>query len=128
ETLKSRPLHMVLLVNFSEGCGCRFISIDLPVDFEGSADDISQDKNFVIQQLRDKANEDRYCGQSSLVDRKVMSDCGKTISIYAVATNIIQYDVSELTEKVSGDPEKVKLENGIDVSTDSVPAKKLRVH
>nr|GEX02592.1 winged helix-turn-helix DNA-binding domain, heat shock transcription factor family [Tanacetum cinerariifolium] len=128
ETLKSRPLHMVLLVNFSEGCGCRFISIDLPVDFEGSADDISQDKNFVIQQLRDKANEDRYCGQSSLVDRKVMSDCGKTISTYAVATNIIQYDVSELTEKVSGDPEKVKLENGIDVSTDSMPAKKLRVH
>ncbi|PWA79991.1 sirtuin family, DHS-like NAD/FAD-binding domain protein [Artemisia annua] len=135
ETLKSRPLQMVLLVNFSEGCGCRSISIDLPIDFEGSADDISQDKNFVIQQLRDKANEDQCCGQSSLVDRKVMSDCGKTISTYAVATNIIQYDVSQLTEKVSGDPEKVsgdpekvKLDNGMDVSTDSVPAKKLRVH
>jgi hypothetical protein len=82
----------------------------------------------VIQQLRDKANEDQCCGQSSLVDRKVMSDCRKTISTYAVATNIIQYDVSQLTAKVSGDPEKVKLDNDMDVSTDSVPAKKLRVH
>ncbi|XP_076903188.1 NAD-dependent protein deacetylase SRT1-like, partial [Bidens hawaiensis] len=33
ETLKSRPIHMVLWVNFSEGCGCRFISIDCPIDF-----------------------------------------------------------------------------------------------
>ncbi|KAK9077410.1 hypothetical protein SSX86_005747 [Deinandra increscens subsp. villosa] len=137
ETLKSRPLHMVLWVNFSEGCGCRFISIDYPIDFETSTDDISQDKNIVIQQLREKANEDQHCGQSSIIDRKFIPESGKTISTYAVATNIVQYngvspsktsDVSELTEKVNGDREKVDLDDGIDTSINSMPSKKARVH
>ncbi|KAL9999827.1 putative histone deacetylase [Helianthus debilis subsp. tardiflorus] len=135
ETLKSRPLHMVLWVNFSEGCGCRFISIDLPVDFEASPDDISQDKNNVIQQLKKLANENQYCGQSSIVDRKHLPDSGKTVSTYAVATNIVQYngllpsknsDVSELTNKVNGGQEKANLDDGIDIFNNIVPLKKVR--
>ncbi|KAL8264463.1 hypothetical protein R6Q59_022593 [Mikania micrantha] len=136
ETLKSRPVHMVLWVNFSEGCGCRFISIDFPIDFESSTDEISKDKNVVIQQLRETANEDEYCGQSSIIDRKLIPDSGKTSSTYAVATNIVQYngllpsntsDVSQLTKKVNGCIEKVNLDDGIDISINSVPLKKARV-
>ncbi|KAK1431091.1 hypothetical protein QVD17_14315 [Tagetes erecta] len=135
ETLKSRPLHMVLWVNFSEGCGCKFISIDFPIDFEASTDDISKDKNIVIQQLRDIANEDQYCGQSSIIDRKVSPVSGKMVSTYAVATNIVQYhrllhskpaDESELTEKVNVGQAKVNLDDGIAISTISVPSKKVR--
>ncbi|KAJ9551596.1 hypothetical protein OSB04_015641 [Centaurea solstitialis] len=133
--LKSRPLHMVLWVNFSEGCGCRFISIDFPVDFEASTDDISQDKDIVIQRLRDMANQDQYCGQSSVVDRKLISASGKTISTYAVATNIAQYSgfpskTSDITRLSNEEKEKVDLDggNGMAVSTNGVPAKKVRVH
>nr|XP_043628763.1 NAD-dependent protein deacetylase SRT1-like [Erigeron canadensis] len=136
ETLKTRPLHMVLWVNFIEGCGCQFTSIDFPVNFEASEDDIIQDKDIVIQQLRDQANEGQYCGQSSIVDRKVLLDSGKTISTYAVATNIAQYnglpsktsDISGFYNKVSGERKKVDLDSGIDISTDSMPLKKVRVH
>ncbi|XP_071730063.1 NAD-dependent protein deacetylase SRT1-like [Rutidosis leptorrhynchoides] len=136
ETLRSRPIHMGLCVKFSEGCACRFTSIDFPVDFEASTNDISQDKDIVIKQLKDKANEDQSCGQSSVIDRKVISDSGKTIATYAVATNIILYDgllsktsdMSELTNKVNGGQEKVNLDSEIDMSTSSVPAKKVRVH
>ncbi|KVI02064.1 Sirtuin family [Cynara cardunculus var. scolymus] len=136
ETLKSRPLHMVLWVNFSEGCGCRFISIDFPVDFEASTDGISQDKNIVIQQLRDMANQDQYCGQSSVVDRKLISASGKTISTYAVATNIAQYsgfpskssDITGFSNEEKGGKEKLNLDGGMASSTNGVPAKKVRVH
>lgn len=90
----------------------------------------------MIQQLRDTANEDQYCGQSCVIDRKVISDTGKTISTYAVATNIAQYDglpsktsdISELTNKVNEGREKTNLDSGIDIPTSSVPAKKVRVH
>ncbi|KAI3708188.1 hypothetical protein L2E82_37320 [Cichorium intybus] len=130
ETLKSRPLHMVLWINFSEGCGCRFISIDFPIDFEASTDDINEDKNTVIQQLRDMANEDQFCGQSSVIDRKVISATGKTISTYAVATNIAQYNElpSKSTDVSNGGRETVNLGNGVDLPTSSVPSKKVRVH
>ncbi|CAH1444673.1 unnamed protein product [Lactuca virosa] len=131
ETLKSRPLHMVLLINFSEGCGCKFISIDYPVDFEASTEDINEDKNIVIQQLRDMANEDQFCGQSSVIERKLISDSGKTISTYAVATNIAQYDElspSKTTHISNGEREKMNLGSGVDISTASVPTKKVRVH
>lgn len=102
---------------------------------QASADDISKDKNIVIQQLREMANEDQYCGQSSIIDRKLSPDSGKMVSTYAVATNIVQYngllhsnpsDESELTEKVNVGREKVNVDNGIDISTISVPSKKLR--
>ncbi|KAI3702660.1 hypothetical protein L6452_28408 [Arctium lappa] len=136
ETLKSRPLHMVLWINFSEGCGCRFISIDFPVDFEASTDGIIQDKNIVIQQLRDMANQDQYCGQSSVVDRKLVSASGKTITTYAVATNIARYDgfpsktfdITGVSNEEKGGKEKVNLDGGIAISTNGVPAKKVRVH
>ncbi|XP_076940267.1 NAD-dependent protein deacetylase SRT1-like [Bidens hawaiensis] len=121
ETLKSRPIHMVLWVNFSEGCGCRFISIDCPIDFLLSPDDISEDKNTVIQRLRDMANEDQYCGQSSIIDRKHVQDSGKTVSTYAVATNIVHYN--GLSNNVNGGRDKVNVDDGIDTSTNSVPSK-----
>ncbi|KAI7744104.1 hypothetical protein M8C21_030354 [Ambrosia artemisiifolia] len=134
ETLKSRSLHIVLRINFIEGCGCRFISIDLP-DLQAAPDDISQDKNIVIQQLTEMANENEHCGQSSIIDRKRLADSGETVSTYAVATNIVQYntlspsktsDVSELTNEVHGGQEKVNLDDGIDIFTDIVPSKKMR--
>lgn len=34
EMLKSRPLKMVLKINFSDGCGCQFVSIDFPINFQ----------------------------------------------------------------------------------------------
>lgn len=101
ETLKSRPLKMVVRLNFSDGCGCQFSSIDFPVDFQASMDIINQDKNIVIQRLRDMAIQDQCCGQLSLVERKTLSSSveRKTLSaprkestVYAVATNITHYD------------------------------------
>lgn len=103
---------------------------------QASTDDIIEDKDIVIQQLREMANENQYCGQSSVIDRKLISDSGKTISTYAVATNIIQYsgipsknsDLSGLTNKVNEGQEKVILDSSIDISTIGVPSKKVRVH
>lgn len=85
----------------------------------------------MIQQLRDMANEDRFCGQSYVIERKLISDSGKTISTYAVATNIAQFDElspSKTAHISNGEREKMNLGSGVDISTANVPTKKVRVH
>ncbi|CAK9151861.1 unnamed protein product [Ilex paraguariensis] len=89
--LKTRPLKMVLKLNFSDGCGCQFTSINFPINFQASRDSINQDKSIVIQKLRDMSIQDQSCGQFSMVERKILPGLQKEITIYAVATNIVGY-------------------------------------
>ncbi|KAL7585428.1 hypothetical protein Lser_V15G45548 [Lactuca serriola] len=96
-----------------------------------SIDDINQDKNIMIQQLRDMTNKDQFCGKSSVIERKLISDSGKTISTYDVATNIAQYgelSPSKTTHMSNGEKEKVNFGSGVDISRASVHTKKVRVH
>ncbi|KAF5948525.1 hypothetical protein HYC85_014482 [Camellia sinensis] len=67
ETLKTRPLKVVLKLNFSDGCGCQCISIECPVNFQAQLDSLNHDKNVVIQKLRDAAIQDQCCGQGKIL-------------------------------------------------------------
>ncbi|CAA2979082.1 NAD-dependent deacetylase SRT1 [Olea europaea subsp. europaea] len=92
EMLKSRPFKMVLKVNFSDGCGCPFTSIEFPVNFQQKqTESTSQDKNVVIQKLIDTAMQDESCGKFSLVEKSILSGLKKEIAIYAGTTNIVRY-------------------------------------
>ncbi|KAL3510070.1 hypothetical protein ACH5RR_029471 [Cinchona calisaya] len=92
EILKSRPLQILLKINFTDGCGCQFVSIDFPVNFQVSTESVSQEKSVVIQKLKDVAVQDQCCGQFSVISRKILSSQKKEISTYAIVTNIVRYN------------------------------------
>ncbi|KAL5861699.1 hypothetical protein ACOSQ4_002995 [Xanthoceras sorbifolium] len=92
--MKTRSFIMVLKLNFCNGCGSQCAVVEFPVNFEERADSISHDKDAVIQQLRDAAIENQYCGQSSLVERKQTHSTSpeKEVFVFAVSTNLVRYD------------------------------------
>ncbi|KAA8526626.1 hypothetical protein F0562_008171 [Nyssa sinensis] len=113
EILKTRPLKMVVKLNFSDGCGCQSTSIEFPVNFEAPpTESIKQDKNVVIQKLRETAIQDQCCGQFSIVEKKILSVPKKEITVYAIATNIVRYSgfdaSSGLSEVKLGSKEREK--------------------
>ncbi|KAK1353810.1 hypothetical protein POM88_052175 [Heracleum sosnowskyi] len=57
-----KPIKVVLKLNFNDGCVCRFNTVELPVDFQASADYVSREMNVVFQTLRDTAVESGCCG------------------------------------------------------------------
>ncbi|KAM7503783.1 hypothetical protein LguiB_002687 [Lonicera macranthoides] len=141
ETLKTNPLKIVLKLNFSDGCGCQFTRIEVPIDFQVPTDNINQDKNVVIENLRDTAIQEKCCGQFSLVERKFISDPKKEIAVYAVATNIVMDNVfpenSDLLKpnlegkrqrKDANLDSKDKLKWHEDLKAKQVPLKKLKAY
>lgn len=56
-----------------------------------STDCFNFDKDVVFQKLRDKAVMESKCGQNAVVERKVILTPRSDITVYAVATNVVQY-------------------------------------
>ncbi|XP_059661261.1 NAD-dependent protein deacetylase SRT1-like isoform X1 [Cornus florida] len=139
--LKTRSLKIILKLNFSDGCGCQSTSIEFPVNFLApTTESFNQDKDDVIQKLRDTAVRDQCCGQFSVVERKIIPSTRKEISVYAIATNIVGYSgffagskLSEADLESKREIKEVNLEsNGDlvkrheDVNYTEVPMKKLK--
>ncbi|XP_028781735.1 NAD-dependent protein deacetylase SRT1-like isoform X2 [Neltuma alba] len=90
-TIPSKAFEMVLKLNFSDGCGCSSIEIDVPVDFQVPTECFNFDKEVVFQKLRDKAIGESKCGQTDVVERRTILTPRSDITVYAIVTNVIQY-------------------------------------
>ncbi|CAL5403327.1 unnamed protein product [Camellia sinensis] len=128
ETLKTRPLKVVLKLNFSDGCGCQCISIECPVNFQAQLDSLNHDKNVVIQKLKDAAIQDQCCGQVSVVERKICSYPKKETTVHAIATNLIGYGGSLPSSQLPLESKYNLAKRHQDMNATEVPMKKLKAH
>nr|XP_027064735.1 NAD-dependent protein deacetylase SRT1-like isoform X3 [Coffea arabica]XP_027064736.1 NAD-dependent protein deacetylase SRT1-like isoform X3 [Coffea arabica]XP_027064737.1 NAD-dependent protein deacetylase SRT1-like isoform X3 [Coffea arabica]XP_027064738.1 NAD-dependent protein deacetylase SRT1-like isoform X3 [Coffea arabica] len=96
-----RPLDILLKINLSDGCGCQFVNIDFPVNFEESSGCVNLDKDKVIQKLKDVTVQDQCCGKFSVIERKNVPGQKKELSTYAVVTNIVKYGAIAPIAKLS---------------------------
>ncbi|KAG9134190.1 hypothetical protein Leryth_024029, partial [Lithospermum erythrorhizon] len=112
ETLRTRPLKIMLKINFSDGCACSFTSTEFFMNFQELTYEINQANDDVIQNLRNTAVQAQSCGQIVEIERNVLSS-QKRISLYAVATNIVRYkslSVSRISPPVNLKHRKLKKE------------------
>ncbi|KAI3848756.1 hypothetical protein MKW98_012467 [Papaver atlanticum] len=90
----SRPLKMLVKLNFGDGCRCSCTSIDFPLNFEAPKGSIDNDTDGVVQKLRDSALKDPSCGQCEIVERKSLLSTRSEITTYAIVTNVVRHRCS----------------------------------
>ncbi|XP_057949154.1 NAD-dependent protein deacetylase SRT1 isoform X2 [Malania oleifera] len=90
-TVKTKPLEMVLRLNFSDGCACKCTQIRIPVNFKVFTSSLNHDKDAIFQELRDAAIQDPCCGQNAVVERKAILAPRSEVTVYATVTNIVWY-------------------------------------
>lgn len=90
ETARKRSFKIVLKFNLSDGCGCSYVTSEWLVNFQVKKSSFSQDKNEVIRNLRDEADQASSCGQHAIVERNVLPKSEATSD--AFVTNIVKYD------------------------------------
>ncbi|MED6147180.1 hypothetical protein PIB30_041682 [Stylosanthes scabra] len=90
-TTYNKTFEMVLKLNFSDGCGCSSIEIDVPVDFKASTDCFNFDKDFIFQKLREKAVVESKCGQNDVIERKTILTPRSNVTTYAIATILVHH-------------------------------------
>ncbi|KAL8462236.1 hypothetical protein ACS0TY_033330 [Phlomoides rotata] len=94
-TAKSaKPFDIFLRLNFSAGCKCLYTNLKIPVDFEIATDYLKEDKDSIIQKLKDRAIKEPSCGQTEVVERKAILVPKSEVIVYAIVTNIIEYENS----------------------------------
>nr|XP_043607016.1 NAD-dependent protein deacetylase SRT1 [Erigeron canadensis] len=97
---KIEPFHVIFKVNFSEGCGCAFSRIKIPIDFQATADNLKRDQDHVFSKLKTKVIKDSCRGQNSVVERKTIIEPKSEVVVRAIVTNVRWYD--EITVKTAG--------------------------
>ncbi|KAG8365155.1 hypothetical protein BUALT_Bualt18G0074900 [Buddleja alternifolia] len=102
----TKPFDIVLKLNFSAGCKCSSTRIKIPVDFEIPTESLKEDKDSIIQNLKDRVIKDPSCGQTAIVERRAVLVPKSDIIVHAIATNITEYGSS------SGAFEASSLSNG----------------
>lgn len=55
-------------------------------------DCINYDKDAILQKLRDTATGDPCCGQHEVIEKKPISNPKSEATVYAIVTNIVQYN------------------------------------
>ncbi|EPS69126.1 hypothetical protein M569_05639, partial [Genlisea aurea] len=93
----TKPFSISLKLNFSPGCKCSCAEVKIPVDFEMSADSGSEeggDRESRIEKLKRQAIEEAACGQISVIERRFLPVPETETSIYAVVTNLVEYDAA----------------------------------
>ncbi|KAI3990438.1 hypothetical protein MKX01_021373 [Papaver californicum] len=78
----SRPLKMLVKLNFGDGCRCSCTSIDFPINFEAPMGSIDNDTDDVVHKLTDSALKDPSCGYE--------------ITTYAIVTNVVRHRCSHV--------------------------------
>ncbi|CAN6479793.1 unnamed protein product [Victoria cruziana] len=113
ETIRSRAFKMVLQLNFVEGCGHSYIKMEKTVNFLESPQGYSNERNSVLQQLKDAAFQDSHCGQHAMVERKFSSKPSAEINTHAIVTSMLRYSEGQMVEP----PEN----NGVHLLRQSAP-------
>ncbi|KAL7088095.1 hypothetical protein ACP275_13G108200 [Erythranthe tilingii] len=99
-----KPFDIFFKLNFSVGCKCSCTNLKIPVDFDISTESSKEEKDSIIQNLKDRAMKDPCCGQTALVERRaVLVPKSETIA-YAIVTNIIEYESSSFELEASSPP------------------------
>lgn len=94
-TVKStNPFNIMMKLNFSDGCKCSSAEIMIPIDFKISADVFKDDKDSILQNLRESALTDPSCGQTSVIEKKVIMVPKSEVIVHAIVTNIVKFDRS----------------------------------
>ncbi|WMV39991.1 hypothetical protein MTR67_033376 [Solanum verrucosum] len=94
-TVKStNPFNIMMKLNFSDGCKCSSAEITIPIDFKISADVFKDDKDSILQNLRESALTDPSCGQTSVIEKKVIMVPKSEVIVHAIVTNIVKFDRS----------------------------------
>ncbi|XP_011095543.1 NAD-dependent protein deacetylase SRT1 isoform X1 [Sesamum indicum] len=101
----TKPFDIILKMNFSPGCKCLYTKLKIPVDFEVSTDVVKEERDSIIQKLKDRAIKDPCCGQTAVVERRAILVPKSEVIVHAIVTNIIEYGSS------SGDSEASSLGN-----------------
>ncbi|PON94011.1 Sirtuin family [Trema orientale] len=118
-TVQSKSFEMVLKLNFSEGCGCPSIEMNIPVDFTVPTDCFNLEKNAILQELRETAIEESCCGQNAVIERRVVLNPKCEETVYAVVTNIVRHSKTTKvleTDSLSNGNVKRRLANGSETS------------
>lgn len=118
-TLETKAFELVLKLNFSEGCGCPSIEINIPVDFKVPTDCFDLEKESTFQKLRETAIKESCCGQNAVIERKDILSPASEVTIYATATNIVRYDKATKPSEpdaLSNGSVKRRTEKGIETS------------
>ncbi|CAN4103912.1 unnamed protein product [Withania somnifera] len=94
-TVKSaNPFNIMMKLNFSDGCKCSSAEIKIPIDFKISADVFKDDKDSILQKLRESAIADPSCGQTDVIEKKVIMVPKSEVMVHAIVTNIVKFDKS----------------------------------
>ncbi|KAK6149414.1 hypothetical protein DH2020_016939 [Rehmannia glutinosa] len=96
-----KPFDIFLKLNFSAGCKCSYTDLKIPVDFEVSTDCLKEDKDSIIQDLKDRAIKEPCCRQTAVVERRAILVPKGEVIVHAIVTNIIEYGSSSLESKAS---------------------------
>lgn len=78
-----------MLYRFSRGL---IITFDAIVQI--SADAFKDDKNSILQNLRESAIVDPTCGQTAVIEKKVIMVPKSEVMVHAIVTNIVKFDRS----------------------------------
>nr|XP_016448829.1 PREDICTED: NAD-dependent protein deacetylase SRT1-like [Nicotiana tabacum] len=88
----ANPFNVKLKLNFSDGCKCSSAEIKIPVDFKISSHVFKDDKDSILQNLRESAIVDPHCGQAAVIEKKVIMVPKSEIMVHAIVTNIVKFD------------------------------------
>ncbi|CAA0832467.1 NAD-dependent protein deacetylase SRT1 [Striga hermonthica] len=92
-TIKSaKPFDILLKLNLSAGCTCSYTNINIPVDFEISTDCLIEDKDSIIQDLKERAMKEPYYGRTAVVEKWAVLVPKSEVSVHAIVTNVIEYE------------------------------------
>lgn len=91
-TVKTKIFEVLLKLNFSDGCGCLSSQIKVPIDFKVSTHCFNYDKDAILQKLRDTATGDPCCGRHEVIEKKPVPDPRSEATVYAIVTNVLQYN------------------------------------
>ncbi|ESQ42870.1 hypothetical protein EUTSA_v10013461mg [Eutrema salsugineum] len=89
-TSRTETFDIFLTVNYSGGCDCLSTKLNIPFEFEVSTEEHGEiiDKEAVLRSLRERAVEESSCGQSGVVERRVVCEPRSEAVVYATVTNL----------------------------------------
>ncbi|XP_019196857.1 PREDICTED: NAD-dependent protein deacetylase SRT1 [Ipomoea nil] len=115
----ANPFHIIMKLNFSEGCKCVSAEIKIPVDFMVSVNNIKEDNNVIFDKLREEAIADPSCGQTALIEREAIMVPKTEVLVHAIVTNIVKFETT-----AQGSSNGLKRKHGCSSINGTIPSRK----
>ncbi|XP_031118763.1 NAD-dependent protein deacetylase SRT1 isoform X2 [Ipomoea triloba] len=115
----ANPFHIIMKLNFSEGCKCVSAEIKIPVDFMVSVNNFKEDNNVIFDKLREEAIADPSCGQTALIERETIMVPKTEVLVHAIVTNIVKFETT-----AQGSSNGLKRKHGCSSINGTIPSRK----